>query len=78
MNGFLLTGGILNLYSTLTGECLPGTTEAVAEGNALGRGPVVVEFQQSGIDLIKKQALGKHPHCTNAIIPSICPFFSLS
>ena len=46
------------MYTALTGEVLPGKVEAVAQGNAVGRGPVIVEFLPSGIDLIKKQALG--------------------
>ena len=51
-------GGIIGLYSALTGERLPGSLEAIAEGNALGRGPVVVEFTQNGMDLIRRKALG--------------------
>lgn len=51
-------GGILGLYSAMTGESLPGIMEAVAEGNAMGRGPVVVEFKQNGINLIRRKALG--------------------
>ena len=47
------------LYTALTGGHLPGTVEAVAQGNALGKGPLVFELYKSGIDLIHKHAAGK-------------------
>lgn len=54
-----VTGGMLGLYTALTGHRLPGKIEAIAEGNALGKGPVVFELFQSGIRLIRKQAAGE-------------------
>ena len=48
-------GGISGLYHALTGCDLPGgRLEGVAEGNALGRGPVVFEVHASAIDIIRK------------------------
>ncbi|WIA16848.1 hypothetical protein OEZ85_013781 [Tetradesmus obliquus] len=46
---FLGAGGVFNLYSALTGEELPGTTDAVAQGNALGKGPVLFCFSAKGL-----------------------------
>ncbi|KAK9785975.1 hypothetical protein WJX73_007453 [Symbiochloris irregularis] len=48
--------GVYGLYTALTGGQLPGEVHAVAQGNALGRGPLVFELRQSGIRLIRKQA----------------------
>lgn len=50
---------MLGLYTALTGECMPGHTAAIAEGNAMGKGPVVFELFQSGIKLVRKQAAGR-------------------
>jgi len=50
---------MLGLYTALTGECMPGQAKAIAEGNAMGKGPVVFELYQSGIKLIRKQAAGQ-------------------
>ena len=50
---------MLGLYTALTGECMPGQATAVAEGNAMGKGPVVFELYESGIKLIRKQAAGE-------------------
>lgn len=48
-------GGISGLFHALTGEHLPGgRLEAMAEGNALGKGPVVFEVHQSAIELIRR------------------------
>ena len=47
------------LYTALTGEQLPGHVHAQAQGNALGKGPLVFELYQSGIRLIRKQAAGE-------------------
>ncbi len=45
------------LYHALTDEHLPGgRLEARAEGNALGKGPVVFEVHQSAIEIIRKLA----------------------
>ena len=49
---------MLGLYTALTGQVLPGCVKAIAEGNALGKGPVVFELFQSGINLIRTQAAG--------------------
>ena len=55
-------GGISGLYHSLTGEHLPGgRLEAVAEGNALGKGPVVFEVHQSAIEIIRKLAAREPP-----------------
>ena len=51
-------GGVLGLYTAMTGLQLPGHVHAVAEGNALGKGPVVFELHRSGVELIRKQAAG--------------------
>ncbi|BDA42347.1 probable Na(+)/H(+) antiporter NhaH at N-terminal half [Coccomyxa sp. Obi] len=54
---FLGTGGISGLFHALTGEHLPGgRLEAMAEGNALGKGPVVFEVHQSAIEIIRRLA----------------------
>ena len=48
------------LYHALTDEHLPGgRLEARAEGNALGKGPVVFEVHQSAIEIIRKLASRK-------------------
>ena len=45
------------LYTALTDEHLPGgRLEARAEGNALGKGPVVFEVHQSAVEIIRKLA----------------------
>lgn len=46
------------MYTALTGVVLPGHSMAIAEGNAMGKGPVVFELYQSGIKLIHKKAAG--------------------
>lgn len=46
------------MYTALTGVILPGHSTAIAEGNAMGKGPVVFELYQSGIKLIHKKAAG--------------------
>lgn len=54
-------GGISGLFHALTGEHLPGgRLEAVAEGNALGKGPVVFEVHQSAIEIIRQLAASAH------------------
>ena len=35
---------------------------AMAEGNALGKGPVTFHLFDSGIDLIRRKAAGQNPH----------------
>lgn len=53
----LYAGGISGLFHALTGEHLPGgRLEAMAEGNALGKGPVVFEVHQSAIEIIRRLA----------------------
>ena len=54
-------GGVYGLYTALTAGHLPGHVEAVAQGNALGKGPLVFELYKSGIDLIRRHAAGM-PH----------------
>lgn len=49
---------MLGMYTALTGVVLPGHSMAIAEGNAMGKGPVVFELYQSGIKLIHKKAAG--------------------
>ena len=50
-------GGMSGLYHALTGCHLPGgRLEGVAEGNALGRGPVIFEVNASAIDIVRKLA----------------------
>ena len=39
-----------------TGESLAGRAVAIAEGNALGKGPVVFELPPSGIALVRARA----------------------
>lgn len=51
-------GGAYGLYVALTGETLPGGGTAIAEGNALGKGPVVFHFSQAGIQFIRDRAAG--------------------
>lgn len=50
------------MYTALTGVILPGQSTAIAEGNAMGKGPVVFELYQSGIKLIHKKAAGRNQH----------------
>lgn len=46
------------MYTALTGNVLPGHSSAIAEGNAMGKGPVVFELYQSGVKLIHRKAAG--------------------
>lgn len=55
------TGGIFGLYVALTGERMPGGAVAMAEGNALGKGPVIFHLFDSGIELIRRKAAGQAP-----------------
>ena len=58
----VLAGGMSGLYHALTGEHLPGgRLEGTAEGNALGKGPVVFEVHQSAIEIIRKLAAREPP-----------------
>lgn len=60
--GWGFTGGMSGLYHALTGQHLPGgRLEAVAEGNALGKGPVVFEVHYSAIDIVRKLAASESP-----------------
>ncbi len=43
----------------LTGERMPGGAVAMAEGNALGKGPVIFHLFDSGIEYIRSQAAGE-------------------
>ena len=49
------------LYSALTDGSLAAYSEAVAQGNGLGKGPLVFELYRSGVDLIRQQAAGASP-----------------
>ena len=51
-------GGVFGLYVALTGERMPGGAVAMAEGNALGKGPVIFHLFDSGIELIRRKAAG--------------------
>lgn len=53
------TGGVFGLFVALTGERMPGGAVAMAEGNALGKGPVVFHLFDSGIEYIRSQAAGE-------------------
>lgn len=44
-----------------TGESLEGRAVAIAEGNALGKGPVVFELPLSGVALIRSRAAEGDP-----------------
>ncbi|KAF8065728.1 NHX8 [Scenedesmus sp. PABB004] len=55
---FLGAGGVFSLYAALTGEALPGTTAAVAQGNALGKGPVLFCFGAKGLRKLSALAAG--------------------
>lgn len=57
----LHTGGVFGLYVALTGERMPGGAVAMAEGNALGKGPVIFHLFDSGIELIRRKAAGQNP-----------------
>ena len=53
------TGGVFGLFVALTGERMPGGAVAMAEGNALGKGPVIFHLFDSGIEYIRSQAAGE-------------------
>ena len=46
---------------THTGESLAGRAVAIAEGNALGKGPVVFELPPNGIALVRARAAAGDP-----------------
>ena len=54
-------GGLFGLYVALTGERSPGGSVAMAEGNALGKGPVIFHLYDSGIAYIRQRAAGTFP-----------------
>ena len=54
-------GGVFGLFAALTGKRMPGGAVALAEGNALGKGPVVFHLFDSGIEYIRNQAAGDIP-----------------
>ena len=56
--GICLAGGVFGLYVALTGKRMPGGAIAMAQGNALGKGPVVFHLFDSGIEYIRNQAAG--------------------
>jgi len=58
---FLGTGGMFGPFSALTGESLAGRAVAIAEGNALGKGPVVFELPPAGIANIRDRAAAGDP-----------------
>lgn len=55
----MCTGGVFGLFVALTGERMPGGALAMAEGNALGKGPVIFHLFDSGIELIRRKAAGE-------------------
>lgn len=52
-------GGVVGLLKALTGSHMPGKSLVIAEGNSLGRGPVIFHLSPSGIAMIRKHAAGK-------------------
>ena len=54
-------GGVFGLFVALTGHRMPGGAVALAEGNALGKGPVVFHLFDSGIQYIRNQAASEYP-----------------
>lgn len=50
---------MFGLFVALTGERMPGGAVAMAEGNALGKGPVIFHLFDSGIELIRRKAAGE-------------------
>ncbi|KAF6264741.1 hypothetical protein COO60DRAFT_18214 [Scenedesmus sp. NREL 46B-D3] len=58
---FLGAGGVFNLYTALTGEELPGATDAVAQGNALGKGPVLFCVSAKGLRHLSMLATAGDP-----------------
>ncbi|KAK9861042.1 hypothetical protein WJX84_008386, partial [Apatococcus fuscideae] len=53
---FLGSGGVVGLLKALTGSHMPGKSLVIAEGNSLGRGPVIFHLSPSGIAMIRKHA----------------------
>ena len=71
-------GGMSGLYHALTGCRLPGgRLEAIAEGNALGRGPVVFEVNASAIDIVRSLAARARPFstCSSLVVATYCLWF---
>lgn len=58
---FLGSGGLINLYCGLTNETMPGVTEAVAQGNALGKGPVLFCLGSKGLRRLAAAAAAGDP-----------------
>ena len=46
------------MLKALTGSHMPGKSLVIAEGNSLGRGPVIFHLSPSGIAMIRKHAAG--------------------
>lgn len=59
------TGGVLGILLALTGTKLPGTDLAIAEGNALGKGPLVFHFPQKAVREIQSSAELGDAHMAN-------------
>lgn len=54
------------MLKALTGSHMPGKSLVIAEGNSLGRGPVIFHLSPSGIAMIRKHAAGElHPEHMN-------------
>ncbi len=51
-------GGVVGMLRALTGSHMPGKSLVIAEGNSLGRGPVMFHLSPSGIAMIRKHAAG--------------------
>lgn len=46
------TGAVVGALLAAAGSALPGSDEAVAEGNSLGRGPLVFHLPQTAVDAL--------------------------
>ena len=57
---------------------MPGGAVAMAEGNAMGKGPVIFHLFDSGIELIRRKAAGQKPsmvystHLKHTTYPEDC------
>ena len=54
-------GSVIGLLRTMTGHVLPGSAIVVAEGNVLGKGPVLYQFPQTSVEYIERKAAAGDP-----------------
>ena len=54
-------GSVIGLLRTMTGHVLPGSSIVVAEGNVLGKGPVLYQVPQSLVEYIERKAAAGDP-----------------